>query len=208
MNKKYNKYLKKLSHDFHKKYIDSINNRPLENFKFGSIYSTTRNDFEKCNIVVIIDTLDDIDVTHNNFVTICPISDDILMATESDLIFLGKNREPFMFDFFVHCELQATVRKKDLINFLGLLNDNQCRYLYDFLKKKDSYQIDTKKFKTGAKIIQKNDYRIKYQEKIAIEMEYLVMPSMYELSNSLNEFEQEDEIKNIIKGENQEKEGE
>jgi hypothetical protein len=194
MTKNKNKYLKKLSKEFREDYIASKINRSVKTFKFGSIYSTIDNKNGKRNIVVLVDLLNDIEVSQNKFVTVCPISDDLIMAAETDLIFLEKDHKPFMFDFIVHCKLQTTIRRKDLNNYLGSFNDNQCDRLLNFLMFIDgSRNADIKNFKSGSKLIRENDYRIKYQQKIAKEMEYLVIPSMSEMSNLLSEYEQEDE---------------
>ena len=183
-----NKYLKKLSEEFREKYIALKIDRSTDKFKFGSIYSTKENKNGKCNIVVLIDLLNDIEVSENKFVTVCPISDDLIMATESDLIFMGEDHKPFMFDYIVHCKLQTTIRRKDINNFLGSLNDNQCDMLLNFLKfNSNSYQnINTKGFRTGSQLVRKDDYRIKYRQKIAEEMEHLTLLSMFEMSDLLS----------------------
>jgi len=158
---------------------------------FGSIYLTIPNKKGIRSFVVIYDAFENDDKSYGKYVNVLPITDDVVFATNNDLILPQfKGGGPLICDSVIHARIQTTILVKDLEEYYSHLSKKHEKTLKEFLSLvQGDYSIDISKFSIGSPIISPIDYRIRYIQEIVEEIEHLVMSSMFETYKDLEKGE-------------------
>jgi|LULS01.1.fsa_nt_gb hypothetical protein len=152
---------------------------------FGSIYLTRPSENGISNIVTIIDILKD----DNKYVNVVPISLDIEMAADDDLILEGiENNGPLPCDITIHAGMQMTISIDDISSYYAHLSKKHEEKLKKLLLLLEGdYSIDIETLSIGSPIISPKDYRVEYRNDLVRDLEYLTIPAFISVSNYINE---------------------
>ena len=188
-----NKIKKKVNLDtlweeFRKEYLEKRALAGNESSDFGSVYSSRPDEKGISHLVVVIDDFKDIDEFYGDYVTVVPISTDVEMATDEDLIIKKyRSDSPFLFDFAVRAGIQMTLKQTDLRKYVTTLSEEQ----KDMLKKllrfvAGAYDVDIEGLSMGRPIVTKWDYRIVFEKELIKSFQYLSLPAFHSISKSLD----------------------
>jgi len=156
---------------------------------FGSIYLTRPSEKGISNIVTIIDILKDDDQSNNKYVNVAPISLDIEMAADDDLILEGiENNGPLPCDITIHAGMQMTISIDDISSYYTHLSKKHQEKLKKLLLLLEGdYSIDIETLSIGSPIISPKDYRVEYRNNLVRDLEYLTIPAFISVSNYINQ---------------------